>query len=206
VKFAKARPRDVPSGYPSELEQLRTLADGREVFVRPIVPADLDALREAIANADPQTIHDRFLGGRPPTDDQTLRHLTTVDYLHRLAIVAFDRRGRGVAIARYEGTANTDHAEVAVVVDPAWRRIGLASALLRMLADAALKRGITRFSATSYADNIDVQDILARSGLPHTRTGAGPVVDDVIDLVAAPSDTMPSPRKSRRPADPTSLT
>jgi GNAT superfamily N-acetyltransferase len=195
VKFAKAMPRDVPSGYPSELEQLLTLADGREVFVRPIVPADSDALREAIANADPQTIHDRFLGGRPPTDDQTLRHLTTLDYVHRLAIVAFDRRGRGVAIARYEGTSNTDLAEVAVVVDPAWRRIGLASALLRMLADAALKRGITRFSATSYADNIDVHDILSRSGLPHRRIGTGPVVDDIVELDAA-STPPPAPHSA----------
>ena len=182
MKFAKAMPRDVPGGYPSELEQQVTLADGREVFVRPIVPADLDALREAIANADPQTIHDRFLGGRPPTDEQSLRHLTTVDYVRRLAIVAFDRRGHGVAIARYEGAANTDHAEVAVVVDPAWRRIGLASALLRMLADAARERGIARFSATSYADNIDVHDILSRSGLPHRRIGTGAVVDDIVDL------------------------
>jgi RimJ/RimL family protein N-acetyltransferase len=182
VKFAKALSRDVPSGYPSELEQLRTLADGREVFLRPIVPADLDALREAIANADPQTIHDRFLGGRPPADDQTLRHLTTLDYVRRSAIVAFDPSRRGVAIARYEGTANTDLAEVAVVVDPAWRQVGLATALLRMFADAALERGITRFAATSYADNIDVHDILSRSGLPHRRIGTGAVVDDIVDL------------------------
>jgi GNAT superfamily N-acetyltransferase len=196
----------VPSGYPSELEQLLNLADGREVFVRPIVPTDSDALREAIANADPQTIHDRFLGGRPPTDDQTLRHLTTLDYVHRLAIVAFDPRGRGVAIARYEGTANAELAEVAVVVDPAWRQIGLATALLRMLADAALKRGITRFSATSYADNIDVHDILSRSGLPRRRIGTGAVVDDIVELDAASTDTTPCPPKAPRSPDPTGLT
>jgi GNAT superfamily N-acetyltransferase len=122
-----------------------------------------------------------------------------------LALFACDLGVRGLATPRYEGTAYVDLAEVAVVVDPAWRQIGLASALLRMLADAALKRGITRFSATSYADNIDVQDILARSGLPHARTGAGPVVDDVIDLDAAPGDAIPSPPKALRPADPTSL-
>jgi GNAT superfamily N-acetyltransferase len=193
VKFAKALPRDVPGGYPIELERLFTLADGREVFVRPIVPADIDALREAVANADPQTIHDRFLGGRPPTDNQTLRHLTTLDYEHRLAIAAFDPSGHGVAIARYEGAEQTDLAEVAVVVDPAWRQIGLATALLRTLAVAALKRGISRFSATSYAGNVDVHEILARSGLPHRRIGIGAVIDEIVDLDAAPIDTMPDP-------------
>jgi GNAT superfamily N-acetyltransferase len=197
VKFAKALPRDVPSGYPSNLEQLVTLADGREVFVRPIVPADTDALREAVANADAQTIHDRFLGGRPPTDEATLRHLTTLDYVHRLAMVAFDPNGRGTGIARYEGTANTDFAEVAVVVDPAWRQVGLATALLRILAGAALECGITRFAATSYADNIDVRDMLARSGLPHRTTSSGPVVDDIIELDSASTDPMPEPPTQR---------
>ena len=199
MKFAKALPRDVPSGYPSELEQRVTLADGREVFVRPIVPADIDALREAIANADAQAIHDRFLGGRPPTDERTLRHLTTVDYVYRLAMVAFDPNGRGAGIARYEGAADTDLAEIAVVVDPAWRQVGLATALLRILAGAALERDISRFAATSYADNIDVRDILARSGLPHRTISSGPVVDDIIELEPASTDltqeppTRPSP-------------
>ncbi len=173
---------DVPDGYPRDLEARLTLADGREVFVRPIVPADTEALRVAVENADPQTIHDRFLGGRAPTDRRTLHHLTTLDYVHRLALAAFGPDGTGVAIARYEGKAGSDLAEAAVVVDPEWRRVGLASGLLRMLADAALARGVRRFSVTSYADNADVHDILSRSGLSRIRSGTGEVVDDIVAL------------------------
>jgi GNAT superfamily N-acetyltransferase len=181
----------VPDGYPRDLERRLRLADGREVFVRPIVPADLDALRVAIVNADSQTIHDRFLGGRRPTDERTLVRLTTVDYAHRLALVAFGPDGLGVAIARYEGTAGSDEAEVAVVVDPDWRRAGLASGLLRMLADAALARGIRQFITTSYADNVDVHDIVARSGLAHRRLVGGGVVDDVVVLDSTAEPTEP---------------
>jgi GNAT superfamily N-acetyltransferase len=174
----------VPDGYPRDLECDLNLSDGRKVFVRPIVPADIDALRAAIANADPQTIHDRFLGGRPPTDETALRRLTTVDYVYRLALAAVAPDGSGIAIARYEGKADSDLAEVAVVVDPAWRRVGLASGLLRMLASAALERGIHRFTAISYADNIDVQDILARSGLPLRQSGTSGVIDTSVELGA----------------------
>ena len=199
VKKAKARLAEMPDGYPSDLEDNLKLADRRKVFVRPIVPADADALREAVANADPQTIHDRFLGGRGPSDARTLEHLTTVDYVYRLALVAFASDGRGVAIARYEGEAGLDVAEVAVVVDPAWRHVGLASGLLRMLANAALERGIHRFSAISYADNIDVQDILASSGLPLRQSGTGGVVAAVVDL--DPESGPISPGRSEAAAE-----
>ncbi len=195
---------DVPDGYPRDLEARLTLADGRSVFVRPIVPADVDALRVAVENADPQTIHDRFLGGRAPTDPPTLQRLTTLDYVHRLALAAFGPDGTGVAIARYEGTAGSDLADAAVVVDPGWRRVGLASRMLRMLADAALARGVRRFSVTSYADNVDVHDILARSGLYRIRSGTGEVVEDVVALDGqftqsdqAPGQTRPDNESDR---------
>ena len=192
MKHAKARVAKVPDGYPSDLEGNLKLADRRKVFVRPIVPVDVDALRTAVANADPQTIHDRFLGGRGPSDARTLQHLTTVDYVYRLALVAFAPDGHGVAIARYEGSAGADVAEVAVVVDPEWRRVGLASGLLRMLAQAALERGIRRFTAIAYADNIDVQDILVRSGLPLRQSGTGGVVAAMVDLDPESGPISPS--------------
>ena len=124
-----------------------------------------------------------WVGARRLTT-RTLRRLTTVDYVYRLALAAVAPDGTGVAIARYEGNADSDIAEVAVVVAPAWRRVGLASGLLRMLANAALDRGIHRFAAISYADNIDVQDILARSGLPLRQSGTKGVIDTSVELGA----------------------
>jgi RimJ/RimL family protein N-acetyltransferase len=71
--------------------------------------------------------------------------------------------GRGVAIARYESVGE-GVAEIAVVVDPAWRRAGLATALIEMLAEAALDRGIHTFSATYLAENRPVAALLAHAG------------------------------------------
>jgi hypothetical protein len=113
-----------PPGYRAELEGEVELADGRRAWIRPIVPADAPALRTAIETADDRTIRDRFLGGRPILTDAVLHRLTRVDYDRRLALVAFGPDGTGTGLARYEGRAGRDDAEVAVVVAPGWRHVG----------------------------------------------------------------------------------
>jgi GNAT superfamily N-acetyltransferase len=146
-------PVDVPAGYPRDYERRLRLADGRHVQIRPIVPADAPALAEAIRAADPDTLRRRFLGGAPHVTPTLLEYLTTLDYARRFALGAADEAtGRGVAIARYE-PLREGVAEVAVAVDPAWRGVGLATALLETLAEAALDRGIHTFCATVLAEN-----------------------------------------------------
>jgi GNAT superfamily N-acetyltransferase len=146
-------PLTVPAGYPRGYERRCRLHDGREVVIRPIVPADAAQLREAIQIADADTLRGRFLGGTPRLTPAVLAHLTTLDYVRRFALVAGDARTRhGVAIARYEAL-DQGVAEVAVVVDPAWRQVGLATTLVEMLAEAALDRGIHTFSAIYQAEN-----------------------------------------------------
>jgi RimJ/RimL family protein N-acetyltransferase len=158
-----------PPGYPREYERRLRLRDGRTVAIRPLIPSDAPLLAEAIATADPDTLRRRFLGGPPRMTPQRLARLTTLDYKHRFALVAADEHtSRGVAIARYEAISDSV-ADVAVVVDPAWRRIGLATALLELLAQAALDRGIHEFSAYHLAQNRPVVALLARTGGTGTR-------------------------------------
>ncbi len=153
-------PAEVPPGYPREYERGLRLRDGREAFVRPILPADAPALAAAFAAADAETLHRRFLGGPPHVTPALLARLTTVDYVHRFALAAADpETGRGVAIARYEPLSE-GVAEIAIAVDPAWRRVGLATALIEMLAKAALDRGIHSFSAIYLAENRPVAALL----------------------------------------------
>jgi RimJ/RimL family protein N-acetyltransferase len=153
-------PAAVPPGYPREYERELRLPDGRRAMIRPIVPEDRDHLAHAIRTADPETLYSRFLDPRPHITPALLTRLSTVDYRKRLALVAADARtGAGVAIARYEETSDGT-ADVAVAVDPAWRRVGLATALVEMLAEAALDRGIHTFSAYYLAENRPVTALL----------------------------------------------
>jgi RimJ/RimL family protein N-acetyltransferase len=121
-------------------------------------------LAAAIASADPDTLRRRFLGGVPHVTPALLTHWTTLDYVRRFAIVAADPvTARGVAVARYEPLGESV-AEIAVVVDPTWRRIGLATALIELLAQAALERGIHTFEATYLAENRPVAALLELAG------------------------------------------
>ena len=168
-----AEPDPVPEGYPRELEHRLRLLDGRRVFLRPILPTDAAELERAVAAADPETLRRRFLGGRPPHTPDEFEHLVRVDYRRRSAIVAVAEDGHGVGIARYEALGDTDTAEVAVAVDPDWRHVGLATALLRQLAVGAVANGIHRFEAEFFADNLDVTDLLQEAPAPHHNLAEG---------------------------------
>jgi len=161
-----------PPGFPSWLSRNVTLGDGRKVFVRPVLPTDVAELRRALAQADAETVHSRFLGARPPSTDQELARLVTVDYDRRLAVLALSPDGHGVGIARYEAEHGADIAEVAVAVDPRWRHVGLATAFIRLLAAGAVRNGIHRLSADFFEKNLDVRDLFAETGLPYQSTTA----------------------------------
>ncbi len=154
---------ELPPGYPVDFERTIRLRDGRTVWVRPILPSDAPELADAFRAADPDTLHRRFLGAPPHPTARLFTWLTTVNYARRFALVAGDpASGKGIAIARYEPVAE-GVAEVAVVVDPAWRRVGLASALVRLLGEAALQRGVHEFTAAYLAENRPVAALLAHA-------------------------------------------
>lgn len=156
---------ELPEGYPAAYERSLRLRDGRTVRVRPILPSDAPELAEAIRAADPDTLRRRFLGSSPRITPRLLTWLTTVDYVRRFALVAFDpATGRGIAVARYETLDEAGVAEVAVAVDPAWRRVGLATRLVELLAEAALERGVHSFGASYLAQNRPVEAMLAHAG------------------------------------------
>jgi RimJ/RimL family protein N-acetyltransferase len=156
-------PPEVPPGYPREYERDVGLRDGRRAFVRPIIPSDAEALAEAFRTADADTLRRRFLGAPPPLTSDRLRRLTTVDYRLRFALVAGGGAGRGIGVARYEA-AGDGRAEAAVVVDPGWRRAGLATAMVELLARAALERGIDTFTAMYLAENRPVTALVNLAG------------------------------------------
>ena len=161
---------ELPSGYPQEYRRLVTLRDGRSVLIRPVLPSDAPGLAESIASADADTIHRRFLGGRPQVTPGLLEFLTTVDYRRRFALVAVDPASqRGVAIARYEPAEQDGAADVAIAVIPAWRGAGLAGELLHVLAQAASERGIHTFTGMYLADNSPVAALTNEAHEPANR-------------------------------------
>ena len=166
---ARGRGQAAPPGYPDSYESTVRLRDGRRVQIRPILASDAPELAEAMRTADAETLHSRFLGGAPRPTEAVLRSLTELDYINRFALVARSRR-HGVGIARYAALPPADDgtvaADVAVVVAPEWRRVGLATVFVELLGRRALECGITEFTALFLPTNRPVAE-LAREG--HAR-------------------------------------
>ncbi len=83
--------------------------------------------------------------------------------------------GRGVGIARYEELRDSDTVEVAVAVAPAWRHVGLATAMVPLLAAAAVRNGLRCFTAEFFADNVDVTVLIAETKAPYQNSSASGV-------------------------------
>lgn len=152
----------LPARYPYDFEQRLELADGRIVYVRPVVPGDAVLLAEAVDQADTDTLYHRFFNPAIRLDRQRLQHLTELDYVNRFAIAAF-ADGEGVGIARFE-PAGEGLAEIAVVITPEWRRVGLATALFALLERAAIERGIHQLEALFLAENHAIERVLEKRG------------------------------------------
>jgi len=192
--------QDLPATYPSSYEAVVELADGRRVEIRPILPSDAPELAEAIRTADPDTLRSRFLGGPPPLTDAVLGGLTRIDYVSRFALVARNQ-GRGVAVARYAAVTQSGHgsavAEVAVAVAPDWRGVGLATALIKMLARRARECDVTEFTALFLAENRPVTE-LAHEGHAHVVIAEGVARLDAAltaSFLRSPSGVRPEERR-----------
>jgi GNAT superfamily N-acetyltransferase len=140
-----AEPRPQP-GDPVEL------VDGRIVTIRVIQPADAYALQRMFDRLSPESLYHRFFSPMPQSRRAALLHLAGLDHeLHEAVVAEVDREIVGVA--RYDGRAGEDDAEVAVIVDDAWQDCGLGTRLLHRLARVGARRGLVAFRAVVLGEN-----------------------------------------------------
>ena len=130
------------------------LTDGAEVTLREIRPDDKDLLAAGHARLSEQSRLKRVLGPKPKLTASDLRYLTEVDGVNHYAVVALDRAGHIVGVARWVRLHDDPTtAEAAVVVGDHFQGRGLGKALARDLADAARARGVKRITASIMSDN-----------------------------------------------------
>jgi acyl-CoA synthetase (NDP forming)/GNAT superfamily N-acetyltransferase len=142
----------VPSAAPPAWWQADVvLADGGTVRLRPITPADADALVALHGRLSERTLYLRFFGPYPTMPERDVQRFVTVDHQARVALVA-TLGDDLIAVGRYERIAD-GVAEVAFIVQDDQQGRGVGSILLEHLAAAARERGITRFVAEVLAEN-----------------------------------------------------
>jgi GNAT superfamily N-acetyltransferase len=176
AEYARAQALvDLAAGVARRASERVTLVlpDGAELTVRPATVEDLPAVRAMHERCTARTLHRRYLGvagGPPPT---RLRRLLDPAAGMGLVAVASWPEGtpeRVVAMANLvvEGALG----EVALLVEDAWQRRGVGSALLRRLVRHAGQAGYAALVAHTHADNVPMLRTLDRV------SGPGPVERD----------------------------
>jgi len=136
------------------------------VRIRPLTPADRDALAAAFARLSYDTRRRRFGALASRLGEGELDQLTQIDHHDHEALVAIaPETGRIVAVARYVALPDDlGSAEVAIAVDDDWQGVGIGRRLVAELSERARAEGTTRLLAYVAPDNRRVVDWVRRAG------------------------------------------
>jgi RimJ/RimL family protein N-acetyltransferase len=180
-------------GESSVSSQAVILNDGRRIPVRPIRPADADALQRFHLKLSDYSIYLRHVHALPRLTDDQLAYFTQLDGVYRFALVALDPESPDdiIAVVRYEGSPGSDRAEYAALVTDTWQGKGLGSALTRALIQAALERGIRHFYALVLPENIRMMSLLRDLGYPERMRFEDGVAEIDVDLTQPDDDAGP---------------
>jgi RimJ/RimL family protein N-acetyltransferase len=150
------------------------LADGRLVTIRPIRPDDRERLQVSHERLSDQSRYRRFMTSKPTLSAADAAYLVDIDLCDHYALVATTADPNDgeaiIGVARFIRLAlHPEVAEFAIVVGDAWQGQGIATELMARLADAAVTRGVQRFCASIFADNIAIRHLIE-------NLAAGPIV------------------------------
>jgi GNAT superfamily N-acetyltransferase len=135
------------------------LPDGAELVVRAATADDYEAVLRLHQRCSAETLEHRYLGGaRTPSEARLRRLLEPAGGLTLLAA----HEGRPIAMANL--IAEGDLGEVALLVEDAWQRRAIGTALLRRLIGYAQGSEFAALVAHTGADNVAMQRTLRRFG------------------------------------------
>jgi acetyltransferase len=152
--------------FPDMPPRTVALHDGRNVLLRPLIPADEPLVVEFHRQLSDATVHWRFFHAmtlEQRTDHQRLVAVCHGDQARDFALAA-ECDGRIVAIARLARAHAGLVAELAVVVADAWQGRGLGSRLVAALLAEARAAGVIRVVMEILPDNDGMQRLARRHG------------------------------------------
>jgi acyl-CoA hydrolase/RimJ/RimL family protein N-acetyltransferase len=134
--------------YPTRMEEIIE-RNGQQITLRPTKTVDERRIQEHFYNMDQADVTSRFFGFRRSFYRKDVEGIAQVDYIKNLSIVAVIGEigfEKVIGLAEY----NLEHgtvAEVAFTVSKDWQGKGIASVLLKKMAEAARENGITQLVA-----------------------------------------------------------
>lgn len=153
------------------------LRDGSVTHVRPITPADADALRRFHNSQSAESIYLRFFAPLKELSDRDVHRFTHVDYHDRVALVA-TAGDDIIGVGRYDRLGESLSAEVAFNISDRYQGRGIGSVLLEHLAAIAREIGIEKFTAEVLPQNRKMLTVFKEAGYEVTHR----VEDGVVEL------------------------
>jgi len=172
------------------------LADGSTAQVRCATTADRPAIVDFHERLSRESTTSRYFQFHPHLDAQDLDRMTACDPDH-LTLLA-ERGGRIVALAEYHRTVGAEEADVAFVVDEAYRRRGVATLLLEHLASQGRRHGVRRLVADTLTTNSAMLGVFHDAGFASARTLNEGVVHVVLDIAPSPAAVETAEQRDTR--------
>ena len=140
---------------------IESLGADHEVLAR-LEPTDGASLCRFFHRLSPESIYRRFLVPIHRPDQLPVDRLLNLDGVDREAVAGVVD-GEIVGVARFARVADSDTAEIAVVVADAWQGQGMGTRLLAALGQRATDAGIRRFEMVLQPDNQRFLSLARRS-------------------------------------------
>jgi acetyltransferase len=159
------------AGYPLHLVRRRTLADGRDVIIRPIRAGDEPLARAFFDRLSPDARHARFMKFVKSVNDDLIRFFTHIDYVKHMAFVCEadpDGVPRLVGDARCVTNPDGRSCEFGVVIADEWHHSGVAGLLMDALVRAARANGLETMEGLVLRDNHDMLKFVRALGFEAT--------------------------------------
>ncbi len=153
--------------YPSDLEVHRATKSGMSLLLRPVRLNDEPLLKDFFYSLSDATLYRRFMCIRRDMPHRRLQEFVIINYAKEMVILAVVRDGHSemiIGIGQYALNANTNTAEVSLVVRDEYQDKGVGGELLSYLTYLAKKQGLFGFTAEVLIENKAMVHLFEKMG------------------------------------------
>ena len=164
------------TAYPEEEEKEIILKNSNKVLIRPSRASDVAGLKEVFYHLTPKDVYTRFFTGLKSFSSSMADHLCNVDYEHEMAFVATigrEEEERIIGSSCYMVDPATNMADVAYMIRPEWKGMGLGTALQQRMVEYAKSKGLRGFTADILVENEPMLTLAKKCGTVSMKPSCG---------------------------------
>ena len=151
-----------------EIKDRKTFKNVVDVCFRIAMPNDIKGMYQFFNCLSSETIYNRFFAAIKPISKGYIRQYMTLDYSWASSIVGLLAEPSGeriIAEARFVKGRKRLSAEIALVVNEQYQKLGIGTYLYSMCVKQAKTIGVKRFTAEVLPYNIDIKKIIKKKRL-----------------------------------------